>query len=103
MSLPLHKIPDTESLKDTYDRVVPYYKEIIKPQISLGKKILVAAHGNSLRALCKDLFNISNSKINNLEIPTGNPLCIEFKNNYSEVFNAFYLDKKREEHLFFNK
>ena len=80
--IPAEKIPFTESLKDTYDRVIPLYKKKIYPQINSGKNILVAAHGNSLRALCKYLFNISNNKINMLEIPTGNPLCIKFNQSF---------------------
>ncbi len=103
IDIPVNKVPLTESLKDTYDRVIPFYKEIIQPQINLGKNILIAAHGNSLRALSKYLFNISNNKINMLEIPTGNPLCIEFNNDYSKVINTFYLDDKRKEKLYFNE
>ncbi|PPR16140.1 MAG: 2,3-bisphosphoglycerate-dependent phosphoglycerate mutase, partial [Alphaproteobacteria bacterium MarineAlpha9_Bin3] len=70
-------IPNTESLKDTYDRVIPYFDKNIKPKIIDEKNIIIAAHGNSLRALCKLLFNISNENINKLEIPTGNPLLVK--------------------------
>jgi 2,3-bisphosphoglycerate-dependent phosphoglycerate mutase len=63
-----------ESLKDTVERVTPYFKEHILPELKKGKKILIAAHGNSLRALMKYLYKISDSEIINLEIPTGKPL-----------------------------
>ena len=75
------KIPNSESLKDTFARVIPYYKKNIEPLLSSKKNILIAAHGNSLRALCKKLFNISNKKIVDFEIPTGNPLLIIFEEN----------------------
>ena len=76
--IPKNKLPFTESLKSTYERVVPFYDSEIKKNLYLGKNILISAHGNSLRALCKYLFKISDTKINELEIPTGNPLVIEF-------------------------
>ncbi len=75
--IPLDKIPDTESLKDTYERVIKFYNEEIESNIS--KNILISAHGNSIRALCKYLFGLNNKEISNLEIPTGNPLLIEFE------------------------
>ena len=68
-----------------------------------GKNILIAAHGNSLRALCKYLFNISDEKINMLEIPTGNPLLITFDTSCSRIIDANYLDEKRKEKLFLNE
>lgn len=64
-------IPEGESLKDVYDRVVPYYESDIKKDLAAGKNVLVVAHGNSLRALVKYLKNISNAEIPNLEIATG--------------------------------
>ncbi len=79
--IPMGMVPFTESLKDTYNRVVPFYEKEIKENLQKNKNILISAHGNSLRALCKYLFNISDTKINELEIPTGNPLVIEFGNN----------------------
>ena len=85
-------IPLTESLKDTYNRVIPFFESEIKPYLLDNKNIIVAAHGNSLRALCKKIFNISDQKINDLEIPTGNPLVIEFNQNL-EIKNIQYLDK----------
>ena len=77
----LKSIPNTESLKNTYNRVIPYFKKNIQQHLKQDKNIIISAHGNSLRALCKYLFDISDTKINELEIPTGNPLVIEFVDN----------------------
>ena len=96
-NVPKENIPDTESLKDTYERVIKFYDEEIKNQLK-NKNILISAHGNSIRALCKYLFNIDNKKISKLEIPTGNPLLIKFDNN-KKVKEALYLDKKRANDL----
>ena len=93
-NIPVGMIPFTESLKDTYLRVVSYYKKEIKKNIEENKNVLISAHGNSLRALCKYLFKISDQKINELEIPTGNPLIIDFDNNL-QINNYYYLDKSR--------
>ena len=101
-SIPQNMIPLTESLKDTYDRVVPFFESKIKPDLQNNKNIIIAAHGNSLRALCKKLFNISNQKINELEIPTGNPLVIEFDQSL-EVKDIKYLDKSREKPIITNQ
>ena len=101
-NIPVGMIPFTESLKDTYKRVVPFYESEIKKNLTDNKNILVSAHGNSLRALCKYLFNISDKKINELEIPTGNPLVIEFVNNL-EVNKYYYLDKDRAKTIIFNQ
>ena len=100
-NIPLGMIPFTESLKNTYDRVIPYYEDEIKKQIQENKNVLISAHGNSLRALCKYLFKISDQKINQLEIPTGNPLVIEFGSNF-EVKKYYYLDKVRAMPIIFN-
>ena len=94
-NVPRDKIPDTESLKDTFERVTKYYEEKISDKIE--KNIIIAAHGNSIRALCKYLFKISEKDISKLEIPTGNPLLIEFENK--SVKNARYLDKERAQDL----
>lgn len=64
-------IPNGESLKDVYNRVIPYYEKNILPELKKGKNILISAHGNSLRALVKDLDHISDKEISNLEIGTG--------------------------------
>ena len=95
--VPKEKIPDTESLKDTYDRVIKFYNDKIKNQLK-GKNILVSAHGNSIRALCKYLFGLDNNQISNLEIPTGNPLMIELNDKY-QIKNCEYLDKERSKDL----
>ena len=95
-------VPNTESLKDTYDRVIPYFDLNIKPKVIEGKNIIIAAHGNSLRALCKKLFNISNEKINELEIPTGNPLVINLDEEL-KVLNVDYLDGNRKQKLIINQ
>ena len=77
-------------MKDTIARVVPYYNEVIVPEIKAGKKVLIAAHGNSLRALVKYLDNMSNEEILNLNIPTGVPLVYEFDDNLN-VLDHYYL------------
>ena len=102
ISIPQGSIPLTESLKDTYNRVIPFFESKIKPAIQKNKNIIITAHGNSLRALCKKLFNISDQKINELEIPTGNPLIIEFDQN-SSLKDIQYLDKSREKTIFTNQ
>ncbi|MES2503944.1 MAG: 2,3-diphosphoglycerate-dependent phosphoglycerate mutase [Myxococcota bacterium] len=66
--------PGGESLQDTYKRVIPYYKASIEPLLNAGKTVLIVAHGNSLRALLKELEQISDDKISELEIPTGRPI-----------------------------
>ena len=93
--VPLENIPDTESLKDTYERVMKFYNKEIENQTS--KNILISAHGNSIRALCKYLFNLDNNEISKLEIPTGNPLLIELEN--SKISKCKYLDQERAKDL----
>ena len=75
--IPKENIPDTESLKDTYERVIQFYKNEIQNKLLDNKNILISAHGNSIRALCKYLFKLDKDKISLLEIPTGNPLLID--------------------------
>ena len=101
-SIPIGMTPFTESLKNTYERVIPFYENEIKKSLYEDKNILVSAHGNSLRALCKLLFNISDKKINELEIPTGNPLVIEFGKNL-KIQKYFYLDEARAKNIIFNQ
>ena len=96
-NIPKGKIPDTESLKDTYERVIKFYDEEIKRHLR-NKNVLVSAHGNSLRALCKYLFKLDSDQISKLEIPTGNPLVIELNEKY-EIQNCEYLDKERAKNL----
>ena len=102
VNIPFGMIPFTESLKDTYKRVIPFYQNEIKKNLKDNKNILISAHGNSLRSLCKYLFNISDTKINELEIPTGNPLVIEFNDNL-EVSKYYYLDETRAKDIIFNQ
>ena len=94
-TIPTDLIPDTESLKDTYERVIKFYNKEIKNKTD--KNLLISAHGNSIRALCKHLFNLDENEISKLEIPTGNPLLIELKN--SKISNCKYLDQKRAKDL----
>ena len=101
-SIPVGMTPFTESLKDTYDRVVPFYENEIKKNLSAKKNILLSAHGNSLRALCKYLLRISDIEINKLEIPTGNPLIIDF-DDQMEINKYYYLDKARAKNIIFNQ
>ena len=91
----------SESLKDTFERVIPYYEEKIKPLIFLKKNILIVFHGNSCRSLLKKIFNISDEKIIKFEIPTGNPLLIRFEENL-KVKEYKYLDDSRAKKILFN-
>ena len=90
-------LPDTESLKDTYERVTKYFGDEIEKKLD-NNNVLISAHGNSIRALCKSLFNLDNNQISNLEIPTGNPLIIEL-NKKLEIIKCEYLDKERAKSL----
>ena len=98
----LSNVPDTESLKNTYDRVVPYFEEHIAKHIKQSKNIILSAHGNSIRALGIKIFNISDKSINLLEIPTGNPLVIDFDNS-GKVLSAKYLDESRKTEIISNQ
>ena len=95
--IPHKDIPDTESLKDTYERVIKYFKKEIERKLS-NRNILVSAHGNSIRALCKYLFKLDDIQISSLEIPTGNPLMIELDSKL-KIINCEYLDKERAKDL----
>ena len=95
--IPVDKIPDTESLKDTYERVIKYYSEEIENNLK-NKNILISAHGNSIRALCKSLFNLDNNQISKLEIPTGNPLLIKLDSD-NKILQCEYLDSVRAKDL----
>ena len=98
----LKNIPNTESLKDTYDRVVPYFEKNIEKHLRENKNIILSAHGNTIRALGKKIFNISDKNINLLEIPTGNPLVIHFDNS-GKVLSAKYLDESRKTEIISNQ
>ena len=95
--IPINKIPDTESLKDTYERVLEFYKQEIENEISYNN-ILISAHGNSIRALCKYLFKLDENQISKLEIPTGNPLLINLDKK-NKITNCKYLDSERAKDL----
>lgn len=95
--IPKDLIPDTESLKDTFERVTKYFDSEIKNKLEYGN-VLISAHGNSIRALCKKLFNLDNIQISSLEIPTGNPLVIELNTNL-KINKCEYLDKERSKSL----
>jgi 2,3-bisphosphoglycerate-dependent phosphoglycerate mutase len=87
-------IPDTESLKTTLERVLPYWSGEIAPRLRSGETLLVAAHGNSLRAIVKHLFSVGEAEIVDVEIPTSNPLLIELDAALKPV-GARYLDADR--------
>ncbi len=97
-NIQIENIPDTESLKDTYERVIKFYNEEIEDRLKKKKNILISAHGNSIRALCKYLLKIDNNQISKLEIPTGNPLMIKFSEEY-KIKSCEYLDKERAKDL----
>ncbi len=86
-------IPNTESLKDTIARVLPYYESQIAPALKAGETVLVAAHGNSLRALVKHLSGISDAEITGLEIPTGQPIVYELDDNLNAL-ERYYLAER---------
>ncbi|QYE35441.1 2,3-diphosphoglycerate-dependent phosphoglycerate mutase [Polymorphobacter sp. PAMC 29334] len=83
-------VPATESLKDTIARVLPYWDSAIAPELRAGQRVVVAAHGNSLRALVKHLSGISNADIASLEIPTGQPIVYELDDQLNAT-KRFYL------------
>ena len=86
-------IPATESLKDTIARVLPYYEAAIAPALRAGEAVLVAAHGNSLRALVKHLSGISDADITGLEIPTGQPIVYELDDQLAAT-ERYYLSER---------
>lgn len=90
--IPANQLPATECLKDTVDRVVPFWNESIAPALKSGRKVLVAAHGNSLRALIKHLDGISDDAIVGLNIPTGQPLVYELDNELRPIRNYYLGD-----------
>jgi 2,3-bisphosphoglycerate-dependent phosphoglycerate mutase len=86
------EVPRTESLKDTIARALPYYRSEIEPALRAGKRVLIAAHGNSLRGIIKYLSNIGDEEIVGLEIPTGKPIVYELGDDLS-VLRRYYLDE----------
>ena len=89
------ELPYNESLKDTIERVIPYYEEVIKKDMLDGKRVLITAHGNSLRALVKYLDNLTDEEIISVNIPTGIPLVYEFDDNF-KVIDKYYLGNQDE-------
>ncbi|HMK65140.1 MAG TPA: 2,3-bisphosphoglycerate-dependent phosphoglycerate mutase, partial [Thermodesulfobacteriota bacterium] len=89
------QIPLTECLKDTVERFLPYWHEGITPAIRAGKRVLIAAHGNSLRALVKYLDNISDEVIPEVNIPTGMPLVYELNEDLRPLRNYYLGDPEK--------
>ena len=87
-------VPATESLKDTIARVLPYWEQRIAPALRDGQRVLISAHGNSLRALVKHLSNIPDDEITGLEIPTGEPIVYELDEQLAEVERDYLKDRK---------
>ena len=87
-------LPLTECLKDTVERVLPYWNDVICPEIRAGKSLIIAAHGNSLRALIKYLDNVSDEEIIGLNIPTGIPLLYELDENMRPVSHRYLGDEE---------
>jgi 2,3-bisphosphoglycerate-dependent phosphoglycerate mutase len=90
-----NEIPLTECLKDTIDRFTPYWHEVLAPAVQSGKRVLISAHGNSLRALVKYLDNISNDEIVGVNIPTGIPLVYELDNTLKPI-RHYYLGNEED-------
>ena len=86
------EVPRTESLKDTIARALPYYHSEIEPALRSGKRVLIAAHGNSLRGIIKYLSDIGDEEIVGLEIPTGKPIVYELADDLS-VIRRYYLEE----------
>ena len=92
-------LPTGESLKMTCERVLPYFEDQVVPFLKSNANVVISAHGNSLRALLKQLFDVADKDIPGFEFPTGNPLLIELGNGTLDVLSARYLDKKRAKEL----
>ena len=87
------KVPVTESLKDTIARVIPYWESRIAPDLKAGKRVLISAHGNSLRALVKHLSNIPDDEITSLEIPTGQPIVYDLAEDLTARDRYYLADR----------
>jgi 2,3-bisphosphoglycerate-dependent phosphoglycerate mutase len=94
-SLTNEELPATESLKNTLERVMPYWHETIIPELQAGQKLLIAAHGNSLRALVKYLDGISDEEIPGLNIPTGYPLVYELDDQFKAAHHYYLGDQEK--------
>ena len=86
--------PRTESLKDTIERVLPYWEEAIAPALRSGERVLISAHGNSIRALVKHLSGLGDQEIVGVEVPTGQPLVYELDDKL-EVRDSYYISERR--------
>ncbi len=94
-NLDSNSLPSSECLKDTVERFLPYWEETISPNVKNGKKVMIVAHGNSLRALVKHLDKISDDKILGINIPTGTPLVYELDKDLTPIKN-YYLGNQDE-------
>ena len=92
-------LPTGESLKITTERVLPYFDSQILPFLRASNNLIISAHGNSLRALLKRLFDVPDKDIPGFEFPTGNPLLLELEDGTTNIISAKYLDKKRAKDL----
>jgi 2,3-bisphosphoglycerate-dependent phosphoglycerate mutase len=88
------ELPSAESLKDTLQRVLPYWHETIAPNLREGKNVLISAHGNSLRALVKYLDNISDEEVAGFNIPTGRPLVYELEDDLKTIGHYYLVNEK---------
>lgn len=88
------ELPKTENLLDTIKRVLEYWNSDIKPELEKGRKVIIAAHGNSLRGLIKYLDNISDEDIIKLELQTGNPICYELDDNLNPIRHYYLKESK---------
>jgi 2,3-bisphosphoglycerate-dependent phosphoglycerate mutase len=86
-------VPNTESLKDTIERVLPYWQDEIAPALKAGQRVLISAHGNSIRALVKHLSGLGDQEIVGVEIPTGQPLVYELNDDLS-LAESYYLSER---------
>ena len=93
-SLTADELPDTESLKTTVERFVPYWETVIAPQVKAGKRVLITAHGNSLRALVKYLDNVYEANIVDLNIPTGVPLVYDLDDSLKPTGHRYLGDQE---------
>jgi 2,3-bisphosphoglycerate-dependent phosphoglycerate mutase len=93
-SLTPDQLPKTEALKNTLERVLPYWHGTLAPTIKSGQRVLIAAHGNSIRAMVKYLDNISDADITELNIPTGVPLVYELDDNLKPIKNYYLGDEE---------
>ncbi len=93
VNMPIDEVPGTECLKDTVERFLPYWIDAIVPAVKAGKRVLIAAHGNSLRALVKYLDNISDEEIPGLNIPTGIPLVYELDDDLHPIKHYYLGDQ----------